>query len=283
MVASLLYPPSRSEGRGVRGSEQGSRDRKRALEEVRHATRGLNVKDWPFPSSPPAKRRDSYCSAAWGEPSSEKCVFLCRRRANPIRCEGFPIWETLAFSYPIGCEPMRLDAPDQLSNLVASTIRVCCQRPHLRAIGVNLARGYLRQGNRPQARAKRIGEGEIPLALPLLRPRRAGHFYFGDPQQAVEKVIFNACSLSLVSPNGGEVVGKKTVFTQGVEGLESNPTIDPNFSTPCQGRWVTFQPALTWLMLALRWQSLPVWEWRGPILIHFGAETTFGASLTNYR
>jgi len=178
---------------------------------------------------------------------------------------------------------MRLDAPDQLSNLVASTIRVCCQRPHLRAIGVNLARGYLRQGNRPQARAKRIGEGEIPLALPLLRPRRAGHFYFGDPQQAVEKVIFNACSLSLVSPNGGEVVGKKTVFTQGVEGLESNPTIDPNFSTPCQGRWVTFQPALTWLMLALRWQSLPVWEWRGPILIHFGAETTFGASLTNYR
>jgi len=52
-------------------------------------------------------------------------------------------------------------------------------------------------------------------------------------QQAVEKVIFNACSLSLVSPKGGEVVGKKTVFTQGVEGLESKPTIDPNFSTPC--------------------------------------------------
>ena len=35
--------------------------------------------------------------------------------------------------------------------------------------------------------------------------------------QAVEKVIFNACSLSLVSPKGGDVVGKKPSFTQGVE------------------------------------------------------------------
>jgi len=40
------------------------------------------------------------------------------------------------------------------------------------------------------------------------------------PEQAVEKVIFNACSLSLVSPIGGDVVGRKPVFTQGVETLE---------------------------------------------------------------
>gem|GEM_PF-4347650 len=34
----------------------------------------------------------------------------CLRRANPIRCEGSPIWETLAFSYPIRCELMPLEA-----------------------------------------------------------------------------------------------------------------------------------------------------------------------------
>jgi hypothetical protein len=55
--------------------------------------------------------------------SSEKSVFLCRRRAKPIRCEGSPIWETLAISYPIRCEPMPLDAPDHLSNLAPLATR----------------------------------------------------------------------------------------------------------------------------------------------------------------
>jgi len=36
----------------------------------------------------------------------------------------------------------------------------------------------------------------------------------------LKKGIFNASPLSLVSPKGGDVVGKKTVFTQGVEALE---------------------------------------------------------------
>ena len=35
-------------------------------------------------------------------------------------------------------------------------------------------------------RIRRSGEGEIPLALPLIRQRRVGHFYFGDlPQRWV--------------------------------------------------------------------------------------------------
>ena len=61
---------------------------------------------------------DRHTVASLGHRSSEKCVFLCRRRANPIRCEGYPIWEPLAFSYPNRCEPTPLDAPDHLSNVV---------------------------------------------------------------------------------------------------------------------------------------------------------------------
>jgi hypothetical protein len=34
--------------------------------------------------------------------------------------------------------------------------------------------------------------------------------------RAVEKVIFNACSLSLVSPRGGDVEGKEATFTTGL-------------------------------------------------------------------
>lgn len=55
--------------------------------------------------------------------STRICVFLCRRRANPKRAEGSPIWETLHFS---DHHPMRADAlrrPDHLSNLVPSTTR----------------------------------------------------------------------------------------------------------------------------------------------------------------
>jgi hypothetical protein len=52
------------------------------------------------------------------ERSIRACVFLCLRRANPIRGEGSPFWETLAFSYPRRCEPMPLEPRDDLSNLV---------------------------------------------------------------------------------------------------------------------------------------------------------------------
>ncbi len=63
-----------------------------------------------------------------GAARPRNCAFLCLRRANPIRCEGFPFLETHAFSYPIRCELMPSEAPDQLSNLVPSTTR-----PPLRA------------------------------------------------------------------------------------------------------------------------------------------------------
>jgi hypothetical protein len=38
---------------------------------------------------------------------------------------------------------------------------------------------------------------------------------------------------SMVSPRGGDVVGKKPVITQGVEALELETDNSPNFSTPC--------------------------------------------------
>src|SRR5208282_5475433 len=49
----------------------------------------------------------------------------------------------------------------------------------------------------------------------------------------LKKGIFNASPLSLVSPKGGDVVGKKTVFTQGVEALEIETDNRPDFfNTP---------------------------------------------------
>ena len=71
------------------------------------------------------------CDRSESPRPSEKVSLECLSRANPNGSEGSPIWETLSFSDTIRCEPMPLDAPDQLSNLVPSTIRVCCWRSHL--------------------------------------------------------------------------------------------------------------------------------------------------------
>jgi hypothetical protein len=64
-------------------------------------------------------RRQAPCERYWTK-NVKSGVFLCRRRANPKRNEGSPIWGNPRFSLS---HPMRADAaraPDHLSNPVPS-------------------------------------------------------------------------------------------------------------------------------------------------------------------
>jgi hypothetical protein len=79
------------------------------------------------------RRLTDLCSISVRESlgSFEIVSLECLTRANPNGSEVSPIWETLAFSYPIRSEPMPLDAPDHLSNLGPSTFHLAWRRPKL--------------------------------------------------------------------------------------------------------------------------------------------------------
>ena len=55
--------------------------------------------------------------------SSLVMCLLCRESSKFDTNKGSLIWETLAFSYSILCEPMPLDVSDDLSNLVPPSSR----------------------------------------------------------------------------------------------------------------------------------------------------------------